>query len=166
MNKLIGQAIDEQKRILNVGNEDTKANGGEVIDLDIPFDVVDDLLRGETNPNSIEKIVDGTAELTENLTQDEWDLMDALVAESGAIQMIERYVDRTSSQQSISNKDTSSLMMCTDGGFSAKVLSELMWLQVENEISSQVADETQYLSNVSTLFSVSSIMLMKSTGGV
>lgn len=62
-------------------------------DLDLPLDLVADQLSGADNPNSVQQVLEGTAEVSEHVTAETERLMDGIVAESGAVEEIRQVTD-------------------------------------------------------------------------
>src|SRR5690625_1328826 len=58
-----------------------------------PFQTATDWLEGTDNPNSIEKILDGSADISPDITDEAEELIDGLIEESGVTEHIQETVD-------------------------------------------------------------------------
>ena len=70
-----------------------EASDGETTDMTLPLELAEDWLAGEENPNSIERVTEGTAEISDLITPEAERLMDGLVAESGVLDEIAAVTD-------------------------------------------------------------------------
>ncbi|HLR56344.1 MAG TPA: hypothetical protein VK096_06270 [Actinomycetales bacterium] len=76
--------------VFGIEIEDTsQPSGAPVLQ---PFETASDWLSGTDNPNSIEKVLDGTADVSSDLNEEAEQLMDGLIEESGVIEHIQETI--------------------------------------------------------------------------
>lgn len=76
--ELIDQLNEAQKKVLSEEEEEEETN----LKVTFPGKMIDEILHGENNPDSLDKMIDGESPATEDLSAVDWDLIDSLVEKS------------------------------------------------------------------------------------
>lgn len=87
--ELIDQLNEAQKKVFSEEDEDEESN----LNVTFPGKMIDEILRGENNPDSLDKIIEGKAPATEDLSASDWDLIDSLIEKSEIIDEMQELLD-------------------------------------------------------------------------
>jgi len=83
---LIEEVNEEQKKILNGGQSRTPNSPAiNEVTTSLPGDIVDGITHGADNPNSLDKVINGEAPASQDITDAQWEVIDSLVDQSGIL---------------------------------------------------------------------------------